>query len=126
MAGKGGVGRSARQAGNVRFGPVSDTDFPADLVTAELRLRAARAAYSSYRAGLPKRTDPLPEVTLPDGTVVPSLPGWSEEDWARERELLEAERQLAEQIHGHPYWGTLEQGKLVARKTALKQVPTPA
>jgi len=105
---------------------VSDTDFPADLIDAELAIRAARTEYHAFRAGLPKRTDPLEEQTLPDGTTVPSGPGWSEDDWARERSLLEAERQLAAQIQGNPYWATVETGKRVARRTALKQVQAPA
>ncbi|GAA2785241.1 hypothetical protein GCM10010441_07740 [Kitasatospora paracochleata] len=97
-------------------------EFPDDLKAAQARLELARAAHHAYLADLPKWTEPRPERTLPDGTVVPAEPGWNPDMHDQADRLIEAERQAAHAVWAHPFWKTLETGDIVDARTALKHL----
>lgn len=102
-----------------------DSEFPEDLLQAQHDWYAARDALAAVHARLPQRTDPQPEQTLEDGTVVPASPGWTQEDWAERDGCMERWRQLGETIQRHPHWAGYDKGKVVAAQSRLKQLALP-
>jgi hypothetical protein len=97
-------------------------EFPDSLRAAQTALDDARAAYRAYRSALPKWAEPMAERTLPDGTAVPAEPGWTQEQRAEEKRLLEAERQAAHAVWAHDFWAEVPTGDVVDARNALKHV----
>ncbi|WP_035858985.1 hypothetical protein [Kitasatospora cheerisanensis] len=96
-------------------------DFPEDLVAAQRALEAARAARAEFLASVPVWTEPQPEMVLKDG-VVPGGEGWSEEQKAENRQLLEAEQQASHAVSTHPFWEALRDEDHERARTELERL----
>lgn len=101
-------------------------DFPEDLRAAQLRLHQTWAEYEALGRTLPWSVEPsegwtAPKVLYSDAEPrsLPPSPGYTDEQIARlRRELLE----LSAVVSTHPYWETVEAGKRVEQRMALKHV----
>ncbi|WP_138908598.1 hypothetical protein [Streptomyces chryseus] len=104
-------------------------DFPEDLRAAQLRLHQTWAEYEALGRALPWSVEPsegwtAPKVLYSDAEPrsLPPSPGYSDEQKAEvarlRRELLE----LSAVVSTHPYWETVEAGKRVDQRMALKHV----
>lgn len=96
------------------------TSFPDDLTATQRELHAVRHERSALLAQLP---------TFAAASAAPGAAEWMPGDpplgrtaqqAEREAELRERERQLAQRVHGHAFWSTLEGPELVAARSELK------
>lgn len=106
---------------------MADTyDFPASLRQAQLELHQVTADLAALGRTLPWSVVPLPGWSRPDGHWYPSSrpdsPGWTEEQQHQVAALRARALELSITVGTHPFWDTLEKGKVVEARTALKHV----
>ncbi|MEU3356131.1 hypothetical protein [Streptomyces sp. NPDC037389] len=109
---------------------VETYDFPAPLRQAQAELHQVTADLAALGRTLPWSVVPLPGWTRPDGHWYPSSrpdsPGWTEEQQQEMAALRARALELSIIVGTHPFWGTVEQGKVVKARMALKRIDAQA
>ncbi|MBH1934161.1 hypothetical protein I5Q34_07600 [Streptomyces sp. AV19] len=99
-------------------------DFPRSLRQAQLELHQVRADLAALALTLPWSAEPMPAWSTPSGHWRPSSrpesPGWTEEEQQQVNALRDRARELSITISTHPFWGTVEPGRVIEARMALK------
>ncbi|MFF4227398.1 hypothetical protein ACFYZH_31750 [Streptomyces abikoensis] len=100
--------------------------FPDSLRQAQLELHQVTADLAALGRTLPWSVVPLPGWSRPDGHWYPSSrpdsPGWTEEQQQQVAALRARALELSIAVGTHPFWSTVEKGKVVEARMALKRV----
>ncbi|MEU2873048.1 hypothetical protein ABZ769_28260 [Streptomyces olivoreticuli] len=109
---------------------MADTyDFPPDLRAAQLELHQAYADLEALGRALPWSAEPMQGWTTKSGrvdddrvVVRPDSPGYTGEQKAELQRLRERLLELAAAVSTHSFWGTVDSGRVVDARMALKHV----
>ncbi|EDY42086.1 hypothetical protein [Streptomyces sp. SPB074] len=106
-------------------------NYPADLLTLQRDLTAARAELGALLNALPYSVDPLDAWERPEGywagaRTVPASPGWTPEQQQEVAALREQVQHLAIEAVTHPYWETLDPADRLSARDGLKHQDEPA
>ncbi|WP_165986243.1 hypothetical protein [Streptomyces sp. YIM 98790] len=94
-----------------------DFSFPGDLLAAQRRLSAAEAEHVALCRALPSRARAAQR--RPRGGPPPGE--WVHEQADHERRVRARVLELAEAVHGHPYWQSLPPDERAAARSALRR-----
>ncbi|WP_175541580.1 hypothetical protein [Streptomyces aidingensis] len=106
-----------------------DFSFPGDLLAAQRRLSAAEAEHVALCRALPSRAR---TAAARRRAAAGGVPAEGIRDQAeQERRIRARVLELAERVHGHPYWDTLPPAERAAARGALGRrtsggTPAPA
>lgn len=104
---------------------VSESEYPAALVTAQRELDDVRAQLAALYERLPWSVQPadgFSDVEIWRPRVRPASPGWPEDDQAAVGRLRAREVDLAARVVTDPYWQTIDTGARHAARMALKHL----
>ncbi|NEC17929.1 hypothetical protein [Streptomyces parvus] len=106
--------------------------FPADLLDAQEALHQARHAVEEYARTLPWSAEPMAgwdsEKQLHSSyrSSKADSPGYTDEQRTEMARLRAEVLRLSEVVYVHPFWATVEAGKVVEARMRLKHAHEPA
>ncbi|MFF8250137.1 hypothetical protein [Streptomyces griseus] len=107
-------------------------NFPADLLDAQVALHQARHASEEYARTLPWSAEPMTgweadkQLHSSYRSSKPDSPGYTDEQHTEVARLRAEVLRLSAVVSTHPFWATVEAGKVVEARMRLKHAHEPA